>query len=82
MTFVSRRTLLKSAAVLGAYGTGLAVMPRLSQALAASDPIEIEALTGNVVLDEKQPTRGVMRYALAGQTSADPSPPILRARRF
>ncbi|MDM7981237.1 MAG: multicopper oxidase family protein [Rhizobium sp.] len=81
MTFVSRRTLLKSAAVLGAYGTGLAVMPRLSQALAASDPIEIEAFTGDVLLDGKQATRGVMRYALGGQTSADPSPPILRARR-
>lgn len=81
MTFVSRRTLLKSAAVLGAYGAGLAVMPRLSQALAASDPIEIEAFTGDVLLDGKQATRGVMRYALGGQTSADPSPPILRARR-
>ncbi|AOG08996.1 multicopper oxidase family protein [Agrobacterium sp. RAC06] len=81
MTFVSRRTLLKSAAVLGAYGTGLAVMPRLSQALAASDPIEIEAFTGDVLLDGKQATRGVMRYALGGQTSVDPSPPILRARR-
>lgn len=81
MTNVSRRTLLKSAAVLGAYGTGLAVMPRLSQALAANDPIEIEAFTGDVLLDGKQATRGVMRYALGGQTSADPSPPILRARR-
>lgn len=81
MTFVSRRTLLKSAAVLGAYGTGLAVMPRLSQAFASTDPIEIEALTGDVPLDGKQATRGVMRYALAGQTSTDPSPPILRARR-
>jgi FtsP/CotA-like multicopper oxidase with cupredoxin domain len=81
VTFVSRRTLLKSAAVLGAYGAGLAVMPRLSQALAATDPIEIEALTGDVLLDGKQVTRGVMRYALAGQTSSDPSPPILRTKR-
>ncbi|MGC4406720.1 multicopper oxidase family protein [Rhizobium rosettiformans] len=81
MTFVSRRTLLKSAAVLSAYGAGLAVMPRLSQALAATDPVEIEALTGDVLLDGKQATRGVMRYALSGQTSTDPSPPILRARR-
>jgi FtsP/CotA-like multicopper oxidase with cupredoxin domain len=81
VTFISRRTLLKSAAVLGAYGVGHAVMPRLSQALAATDPIEIEALTGDVMLDGKQATRGVMRYALAGQTSPDPSPPILRARR-
>jgi len=81
VTFVSRRTLLKSAAVLGAYGAGLAVMPRLSQALAATDPIEIEALTGDVMLDGKQATRGVMRYALAGQTSTDPSPPILRTKR-
>ncbi len=81
MTFVSRRTLLKSAAVLGAYGAGLAVMPRLGQALAATDPIEIEALTGDVPLDGKQATRGVMRYALGGQTSTDPSPPILRAKR-
>lgn len=81
MPQISRRTLLKSAAVLGAYGAGLAVMPRISQALAASDPLEIEALTGDVVLDGKQATRGVMRYALNGQTSGDPSPPILRARR-
>lgn len=81
MTFISRRTLLQSAAVLGAYGTGLAVMPRMSQALAATDPIEIEALTGDVLLDGKQTTRGVMRYALAGQTSPDSSPPILRTKR-
>ncbi len=81
MTFVSRRTLLKSAAVLGAYGAGLAVMPRLTQAFASTDPIEIEAFAGDVPLDGKQATRGVMRYALAGQTSSDPSPPILRARR-
>ena len=81
MSFVSRRTLLKSAAVLGAYGTGLAVMPRLSRALAATAPIEIEALTGDVLLDGKQATRGVMRYALAGQPSSDPSPPILRTKR-
>lgn len=81
MTIVTRRTLLKSAAVLGAYGAGLAVMPRLTRAFSAPDPVEIEALTGDVLLDGKQATRGVMRYALAGQTSADPSPPILRARR-
>jgi FtsP/CotA-like multicopper oxidase with cupredoxin domain len=81
VTFVSRRTLLKSAAVLGAYGAGLAVMPRLTQAFASTDPIEIEAFAGDVPLDGKQATRGVMRYALAGQTSSDPSPPILRARR-
>lgn len=81
MTIVSRRSLLKSAAVLGAYGAGLAVMPRLTQAFAASDPIEIEALTGNVLLDGKQTTRGVMRYALARQASTDPSPPILRTKR-
>ncbi len=81
MTFVSRRTLLKSAAVLGAYGAGLAVMPRLTQAFASTDPVEIDVLTGDVLLDGKQATRGVMRYALGGQTSADPSPPILRARR-
>ncbi len=81
MSPISRRTLLKSAAVLGAYGAGLAVTPRLSQALASTDPIEIEALTGDVLLDGKQATRGVMRYALAGQTSADPSPPILRTKR-
>jgi FtsP/CotA-like multicopper oxidase with cupredoxin domain len=56
-------------------------MPRLSQAFAATDPIEIEALTGDVPLDGKRATRGVMRYALGGQTSVDPSPPILRARR-
>lgn len=56
-------------------------MPRLSQALAAADPIEIEALTGDVPLDGKQATHGVMRYALAGQPSSDASPPILRARR-
>jgi len=81
VTVVSRRTLLKSAAVLGAYGAGLAVMPRLSQAFASTDPIEIEALTGDVALDGKQATRGVMRYALAGHTSHDPSPPILRTKR-
>jgi FtsP/CotA-like multicopper oxidase with cupredoxin domain len=81
VTFVSRRTLLRSAAVLGAYGAGLDVMPRLTQAFASTDPAEIEALTGDVLLDGKQATRGVMRYALAGQPSSDPSPPILRTKR-
>ncbi|WP_425467397.1 multicopper oxidase family protein [Peteryoungia ipomoeae] len=73
--------MLKSAAVVGAYGAGLAVMPRLNQARAAPEPIEINAFTDAVMLDGKQQTRGVMRYAFSGQASGDPQPPVLRARR-
>lgn len=81
MTLLTRRTMLKSAAVLGAYGAGLAVMARLNQVHAAPDPLEIDAFVDTVMLDGKQRTRGVMRYALAGQASDDPQPPVLRARR-
>ncbi|WP_156318649.1 multicopper oxidase family protein [Rhizobium sp. AAP43] len=80
MPTISRRTLLKSAAVLGTYGAGLAAMPRLSQAL-ASTPIGLEASIADTMLDGKQPTRNVMRYALSGEATADPSPPILRVKR-
>lgn len=73
--------MLKSAAVLGAYGAGLAVMPRLNQVHAAPDPLQIDAFADTVMLEGKQRTRGVMRYALAGQASGDPQPPVLRARR-
>lgn len=81
MTLLTRRTMLKSAAVLGAYGAGLAVMPRLNQVHAAAEPLEIDAFADTVMLEGNQRTRGVMRYALAGQPSVDPQPPVLRGRR-
>ncbi|PYB70808.1 multicopper oxidase family protein [Rhizobium wuzhouense] len=81
MFHLSRRTLLKSAAVAGAYGAGVAVLPRLSQALAAPSPAEIEAHVIEAVLDGKTSTRNVMSYGLAGAPSSDPSPPVLRMQR-
>jgi FtsP/CotA-like multicopper oxidase with cupredoxin domain len=78
---LSRRTLLKSAAVAGAYGAGVAILPRLSQALAAPTPLEIEARIIEATLDGKAATRNVMSYGLAGMPSADPSPPVLRLQR-
>jgi FtsP/CotA-like multicopper oxidase with cupredoxin domain len=78
---LSRRTLLKSAAVAGAYGAGVAILPRLSQALAAPTPLEIEARIIEATLDGKAATRNVMSYGLGGSVSADPSPPVLRMQR-
>jgi FtsP/CotA-like multicopper oxidase with cupredoxin domain len=78
---LSRRTLLKSAAVAGAYGAGIAILPRLSQALAAPTPLDIEARIIEATLDGKGATRNVMSYGLGGTASADASPPVLRMQR-
>ncbi|KQW32249.1 copper oxidase [Rhizobium sp. Root274] len=78
---LSRRTLLKSAAVAGAYGAGVAVLPRLSQAFAAPSQLDIEARMIDATLDGQAATHKVMSYGLTGAPSADPSPPVLRMQR-
>jgi FtsP/CotA-like multicopper oxidase with cupredoxin domain len=75
----SRRTLLKSAAVAGAYGAGMAFLPRINAALAAPDPIRLEARGIEAMLDGKVPTRQVMSYS--DGRSIDAAPPVLRVQR-
>lgn len=76
---LSRRTLLKSAAVAGAYGAGMALLPRVHDAIAAPDPILLEARSIDTMLDGKGLTRKVMSYSDGRSTEA--APPVLRVQR-
>jgi FtsP/CotA-like multicopper oxidase with cupredoxin domain len=81
---VTRRTLLKTSLVAGAYAGGLALAGRFGgPALAGSDPQVLTARTGEAMLTEHGPTRGIMTYG-NGDTSPHGEgamPPVLRMRR-
>ncbi|MGF9692695.1 multicopper oxidase family protein [Rhizobium sp. 0TCS1.26] len=78
MVGLSRRTLLKACAGLGAYGAGLGAA-RL-YASDAGSPTVLGARLTEAVLDGRQPTRGVMSWG-DGSAGADPMPPVLRMKR-
>ncbi len=81
MALLTRRTLLKASAVAGAYASGMAFLPRLTSALAAADPLKLEAYRRSAEIDGKAATEGVMSYRLGGGDTAEALPPVLRARR-
>lgn len=81
MALLTRRNLLKASAIAGAYASGMAFLPRLTNALAAADPVTLEAYRRSAMIDGKAATEGVMSYRLGGGDVANATPPVLRARR-
>ncbi|MDQ0454101.1 multicopper oxidase family protein [Rhizobium paknamense] len=79
MPSLSRRTLLKGSALIGAYGLGLAAANRFAEAGVAAAPLEIEAKTTTAILDGRNTTKNVFTYSLPGESS--PMPPVLRLKR-
>lgn len=83
MVHLSRRTLLKGAAALGAYGIGLGAASLYRSAEAAT-PVTLEAKTADALLDGQHLTKGVMTYGADGAADAmtgTPMPPTLRLRK-
>lgn len=80
MPKISRRTLLKSAAVVGAYGAGVGLAGRFGMAKAAAHPITLEAVKRDAVIVGNEATHSVLTYESAG-LSVGPMPPLLRLTR-
>ncbi len=83
MISMSRRTLLKGSAIAGAFGLGAGLGP-LRRALAAPDPVMLDALITEASLDGRSVTRKIMSYA--GPDAPQPSgpgamPPTIRMVR-
>ncbi len=79
---LTRRNLLKAAAVGGAYASGVALAPGITRALAGAtaDPLLLEAYELTAMIDGKAPSKDVMSYRTSA-SPADVAPPVLRARR-
>jgi FtsP/CotA-like multicopper oxidase with cupredoxin domain len=73
MSLLTRRNLLKSAAVLAASGTGITLASRFGAAFASPAPIDLVAQNAVTMLNGTVPTQGVMTWGKDGM------PPTLRA---
>lgn len=85
MISFSRRTLLKGSAVAGAFGLGAGLAGPLGKALAAPDPLLIDARFADTMLDGRNVTKAVMAYTgTASQADIKQQgylPPTIRTRR-
>ncbi|MFD1746120.1 multicopper oxidase family protein [Rhizobium helianthi] len=80
MPSLSRRTLLKTGAGLAAYGIGLGAAAFAHRSAEAANSVELEAATGDALLDGQHLTHGVMTYRRKDQAEML-MPPTLRMRK-
>ncbi|TGW07469.1 multicopper oxidase family protein, partial [Mesorhizobium sp. M2D.F.Ca.ET.145.01.1.1] len=76
MTLITRRRLLKTAAIAGASGVGLAAIGRIGGSAAATpEPVVLRTAKIQAKLMDVGPTRDVLTYGNAGM------PPVLRMKK-